>query len=300
MVAIVDLILAAIVLIFSIIGLARGFLKGVLSLVGTVVSLIAAFLLADAFIAFVNGSIWDVTGATTEMYMGWIGSIEGFDQPIVSNLADSLRSALENMNLPTVIVDPVVSAIVSATEGMDLQNQTIAGILSPVLADITVKVGAILLLFILIRLCVYIVEHVVDNTLLKIRALKALDRLLGLALGLVQAAIIIVLLFTGVSYFMSDPDSVVMQAIDDSTVGRYVYQNNPVPKWIAENLDIEQIIHDLFSQDESESSEENSDPTSEESSGSADSSEETSSGSDASQDPGPAVPGGAATLASLS
>ncbi len=246
---IVDIIVAAILLIFLIIGMAKGFLKGVLALVGTVVSLIAAYFLAQPFIEFVDGLFnGGVVSTAQNIVSGWIGGIPGFSEPITDgNVAEQFKTALLSLKIPESMAESISVAIANALNLEGVTNgQTVAGILSPVLADFGLSVIAVLILFVLIRLAVYIIEKILDATLLKVGALRSLDRLLGMVFGLLQGLLIVIVLLTGVSLFLSNPDSVVLNAIEDSTFTNWLYINNPLPAWITANLDIESLLQNLF------------------------------------------------------
>ena len=252
-IAIVDIIIGAIMLIFIIIGLSKGLIKGILGLVGTIVSLVAAVYLAQPFITFIDGLFdGNVISYSNGLVEGWIGAIgNAFTVELTSesDIQALLLDALTGLGLPaniaTTLAAPIAAAIAGAV-GDSYAGHSIATLLAPVLANIGLMIISTMVLFILIRMAVFIVEKILDNTILKVGALRALDRLLGMVFGALQGAIIVVLLFTGVALFASNPDYVVKQAIDESIVGSAIYENNPLPEWITDNVDIAGIINGIF------------------------------------------------------
>ncbi len=253
---IVDAIIGGILLIFIIIGLAKGFIRSVLGLVGTIASLVASYFLAKPFLGFVDGLFGGkIISGANDMVAGWLNGIGPlFSTEIgAQSLNEVFTNALNSIGLPAAISEPIVNAIVSALSSSveGFADKTPAELLSPVLANIGLTIISIIVLFLLIRMAIYIVEKVLENTILKIGALRALDRLLGMAFGALQGAIIVVLLLTGVTLFISKPDSAVNEAIAASTFGSAIQEANPIPAWISENLDIKAILDDILKKDES-------------------------------------------------
>lgn len=262
MVPIVDIIIGVIMLIFLIMGLSRGFIKTVLALLGTIVALVLAYFLARPFLDFFNGIV-DVTTPLNQTFTEWISRWH----PILSEtieietIRDKLVEFATSISLPETLYTPIINSICSYISSADptiWQGQTIATIIAPFFTNAILMTCSMLILFILIRLALYLIEKIMDWTLLKINVIRVLDRLLGLVFGAVQGLVVILLCFTLISFFATSPESSVRQAIDDSTVGSIIYEINPIPGFITQNLNFEQILKNIFHPDEEEEEEEDS------------------------------------------
>lgn len=259
MVAIVDIIIGVIMLIFLIMGLSRGFIKTVLALLGTLVALVLAYFLARPFLDFVN-NIVDVTTPLNNTFVGWI---EGWNPDLLGTPIDSatIHSKLvefaTSISLPETFYTPIVDAICNYvnTNPTVWQGQTVASVIAPFFTNAILLTCSTLVLFVLIRIALYLIEKIMDWTLLKIHVIRVLDRLLGLLFGAVQGLLIILLCFTLISFLATNPESALRQAVNDSTVGKVIYEANPLPSIITQNLNIEQIIKNIFNPDEDEEEE---------------------------------------------
>ena len=260
MVPIVDIVIGVIMLIFLIMGLSRGFIKTVLALLGTIVTLVLAYFLAKPFLNFING-IFDVTTPLNNTFVGWI---ESWNPDLLGTQIDpdTLRTKLvefaTSISLPETLYTPVVDAICNYIVNADpslWQGQTVASIIAPFFTNAILLTCSMLVLFVLLRVALYLIEKIMDWTLLKINVIRALDRLLGLVFGAVQGLVVILLCFTLISFFATSPESALRQAINDSAVGKVIYEANPLPSIITQNLNFEQIIKNIFNPDEDEEEE---------------------------------------------
>ncbi|MBQ2712246.1 MAG: CvpA family protein [Clostridia bacterium] len=247
-IALVDIILIAFAAIFMIIGLVRGFFKSVISLVATVAAAILACLFADTVIALLNDT-FDITVKVGGLFEEWIGKITPeFNTviPSVEELPALIESLVTKLSLPNVLLAPITKAITNVATSANIAGKSVATLIGPMLAGMAIKGVVILVLFLLIRLVIYLVETLINKTLLKLSLVKFADRVLGMAFGLLQSALIVLLVFTLVPYVAKDPDSAFRQQIEQSQVGGWIYEHNPIPRWIAEGLDFEQILDEIL------------------------------------------------------
>ncbi len=151
--AIVDLICAAVLLIFGLIGLFRGFMRQVLSLVSGIAALVIAFFIVRPVYQFLLGI--------------------GFIKDMIANIGGSI-----NVNWP-ILQGFAESA--GKTQGLFLT-----------------EIGFAVILFILITIVVGLLIKLVKKLLIMIAdipGINIIDKVLGVALGFVWAALIIVAVF---------------------------------------------------------------------------------------------------------
>lgn len=266
-----DIGIVALLIIFFFIGLKKGFIDTILGLIGGLVSLIAAILLAstvadmlypafgmgDSINVFVNGyltKLLNPEGLQNNVFAVPIGSAE--------SLGPLVAEAIGKLGLPETITnsltESITNAIVSALEadsGLSiLAENSLIEILSPIVTRAIMLVIATLATFIAIRIAVAILEAIFKAVLKTSRSLRSIDRLLGGIVGIVEGALAVVIVFT-IGFFVlggvqpdensADLKAQVRAEVEKSTIAKMVYDSNPVPKLITDNINLDKILETI-------------------------------------------------------
>lgn len=257
----IDIGIVAILLIAFFVGVKRGFVDSILGLIGGIVSLVIAILLADTVVALIGDFLgikssiqtWATGFLTDSVFKG--NTL--FTQPMdPENVSSIVAQALEQLKLPEMISAPLAGSLESLVNGVlantEIANASLVNILAPVITRVIMLIIAVILTFIVIRIIVAIIEAIAKAILKTSKALRGLDRFFGGIVGLVKGALAVLIIFTLGTFVLSgtDPNGTdikaqIVQTIDDSTIGKYVYHNNILTKLITDNINwesIEQLI----------------------------------------------------------
>lgn len=267
----VDIGIIAFVVIFFFIGLKRGFIDSVLGLIGGLVSLAAAILLAQK-VAEALYPVFDMGNSIQNYVSGYLTNLlnpEGLENNVFTvpigdkeNLKPLLMEAISKLGLPQSFTDSISDSLASAIiNGLStdanfamLTEKSLVDVLSPVITQAIMLVIAVLATFIAIRIAVAIIEAIFKAVLHTSRSLRSINRLLGGIVGLAEGALAVIVVFT-IAFFIlggvepnsgnQDIKSQVRTAIEQSKIGKMIYDNNPVPKLITDNINIDKILQDL-------------------------------------------------------
>lgn len=267
----VDIGVIAFVAIFFFIGLKRGFIDSVLGLIGGLVSLAAAILLAQK-VAEALYPVFDMGNSILNYVTGYLTKLlnpEGLENNVFTvpigdseNLKPLLMEAISKLGLPQTFTESIRDTITGAIiNGLSadaslavLTEKSLVDVLAPVITQAIMLVIAVLATFIAIRIAVAIVEAIFKALLRTSRSLRSLDRLLGGIVGLAEGALAVIVVFT-IAFFVlggvepnsgnQDIKSQVRTAIDQSHIAKIIYENNPMPKLITDNINLDKILSDL-------------------------------------------------------
>lgn len=184
---ILDLILFAFLILFSIIGFYKGFLRGLLSLFGFIGSAIIAFLTRNFFANLLNKAFgWGTVFA--DFIMKQVGNLnQAF---VVEQFGDStsMLNAVNSSDINVIYKKIFERFILQAdfTGGA----LTIGDIVSSAISSLILKVIAVILVFVVFRILVVILNLVLKK-LPKKNIFGAFDRTLGILVGGLKGLIVI-------------------------------------------------------------------------------------------------------------
>ena len=242
---IIDVVLVLICLISAIIGMKKGFLQSVLSIFSWFVCLLVAIF-------------------TAKYVAGWINGIYDFSSLIGNKIATSLNNS--NTFFATAVntfanKEQIIDSIPNSTNGLFVQlikvlfsntavdmtsTQTVGQLIGQVLGHISMVIIAGLLVFIVLKIVVALLSKLFDN-INRTKVLGAVNKGLGLCLGLVRAVLIIAIvnfILVGLSLIPA-VNQVITPVIKDNTYvekvvynttdkifGKYVIEGNTIQTWV--------------------------------------------------------------------
>ncbi len=172
-----DVIVVIIVLIVAFFGLARGFLKSLLKLFGTLVTLIVSILLAKPF---------------STLLENWFG----MSSAIGHSLEPSISSAVgtDGGSIPNFFLNKFAEILM----GQNYWQNYAQGSADPAfITDFSAHIGdiigvviSVIILYILFRIVIAILERIFD-ALTRNRVVGSVDRVLGLVLGLAKGFLMV-------------------------------------------------------------------------------------------------------------
>lgn len=245
---IIDVAIILGVVISSIIGYRKGLLKSVLSIFSWIVCLLIAIFTAKYVAGWLNG-LYDFSALVgSKISKTLIGSNEYFSRAINSFAnKEEIIASLESVNT-NGLLKQLIKAVFSASTVDMTSEVSVGSFLGDCLGDVSIVVIAGVLVFIILKTVVTILSKLFDK-IDKTVILGGLNKLLGLALGLLRAGIIIVginvILVT--SSLIPASNKLINTVVKENThvekviynktdklFGKYVIEGDTVKNWIED------------------------------------------------------------------
>lgn len=182
---IIDIVALCIIALFVIMGALKGFIGTVISAFGTIASILLAILLSTTVTKWLESSFGFITAISDEI-SGVLTNIFG---------ETFMNTPLSEANSETLAESGVTGWIIAIilqiqAEGTIDPETTLNKIISPVFGYYIGVIVSCIVLFIIIKLLFKIIEKIAKKAH-NIKAIKWVDSILGLALGLLRALITI-------------------------------------------------------------------------------------------------------------
>jgi uncharacterized membrane protein required for colicin V production len=233
---IVDIVVVFVFGLFILFGFFKGFLHALLSLAGTIVSLLVAFFFAQAFASFLGGA-FGLNKLFSDLILSGLKNAGAlFTTPIEATDAGQIAIALGQLGLPDFLTAPLSSAIAAAVPA-GTSAIVLSEYLAPILANALLVMIAGTLLFIIIRVVLGLIQKLFKK-LLKNHILKTVDRMLGAAFGAVKAYLVLSIIFMLATFLMPMEFFAPVRAIlEQSTLGLFLYDNNILQQLLSNYID---------------------------------------------------------------
>ncbi|MDD3171329.1 MAG: CvpA family protein, partial [Bacilli bacterium] len=242
----IDIIILVILGLFAIIGLAKGFVKQVLSFANLLVAIILAFVTVKPVSVYLSGT--KLAPLINEKVVEFLASKGEIFTTVIPEGATSDAAAVvvDQLGLPGFI-DKILINMISLDEtsyGLTY-SEVLAQKIGPLLLIVISFIALVIVIFIVMKLLVHFIDSFVKNS----KAISGINKFLGMILGLVKAVIIVSLLMLALSalggFFPTINDFMITDmkiGIEGFGIGKFVYENNPVI-WAFENLiDLDKIL----------------------------------------------------------
>lgn len=243
---IIDIVIVGALVITGIIGLKKGFLKSLISLFSWFVCLLIA--------------IW-----VAKYVAGWINGIYNFSGLIGDNISKSLSSTNEYFNLTIVDAggkENIINQIPEGTNGLlkqlikvvfsnstvaDNSTETVANVMGSSLGQICMVIICAVLVFIVLKIAIALLSRLFDN-IARTKIFGSLNKILGLALGILKAGLIIVALNCILVCLSLIPavNKTITPLVQDNThiekviynqtdkiIGKYIIEGEVIQDWIS-------------------------------------------------------------------
>ena len=220
-----DIVLIAVLALFALIGLKRGLINAILSLLGTVASGFIAWWVAKPFAGFVE-NIFHVTqhlvSFTNNLLVKWSAALGEAVSEATNSTAVIEGSGLNSWQ--QIILKIIVGKKDIAA------GETPSNVFANIIAPILLLIAAGVVAFILIKIAVWLLSKIFDAAK-KNGAFNGMDKVLGFALGLVKGAFLICVAM-GITIFI--PNDKIIQEIDKTKLTKVAYE--PVTNFIRDNV----------------------------------------------------------------
>lgn len=219
-----DLILAAVVALCVVLGLKRGFVKSIVRMIGSLASLIVAFLISSPVAEWVFASFFrDQLQSTVSNALGAdvsasVSSIAGQWASVLASLPDLVRNGLAATGVTSADqLGAVVTEHGAATAG-DAAAVLVDSLIAP-LCVMVIQVLVFVVLFIVLSIAVRFVAAALDKVFSAIPLVRELNTALGAVAGLLHGAVLVLVLTAALQLYMTmtGANSIVTAADLDQT-----------------------------------------------------------------------------------
>lgn len=211
---IADIVVIAIILVIASITAVRGFLKCLIGFVGTVFSVVLALAFCKAVSALLQNQFGWLTGLST-FFAERFSTIDGL------NVVVSSTDQLSDFNVAQFIISAIASAFSGGEEIP--AGTTMAELMAPVVAQLLLNIISFLIVFILIKVICFILNKTLGEVIKHIPIVRSVNALLGFAVGVIEAVLLISGVLSLVMFFPIDP---LREFITSTTVMNFFYENN--------------------------------------------------------------------------
>jgi uncharacterized membrane protein required for colicin V production len=242
----IDIAIIIITLLFLLIGFFKGFVKQLLSTANWLVALIGSFLLVKPVTSLLSGSLGQTINTKILDWISTKGEIFSLQMGTLEE--GQFTSGLEALGLPGFIADIFSKLFVSGDLDASL---TFGEALSRGIGNIVLTIILFVILFIILMIILKILTNILSN-LFDSGVLGIVNKLLGGALGLVKAIVLIsgaMLLASAIAGIIpSVQDFLTVDLNLGSTgfgIGKYIYENNPLLAILNGSFNFKDILNDL-------------------------------------------------------
>lgn len=258
-----DVIVLAIVAIFGLAGLKKGFMLSLISIFSGIVTLVIAYFLAKPVANWL---------ASLELVQTWVFADTNSLKATLGGLIPAELAAVELGDKVQIVGSIALTkfSMMAKTLGELIVNAkldatvypTVGAALSQVLANLAYTIIVGILLFIIMRIIFGSVKRALENRRNE-RGVSGLNRFLGFALGIVKGAAIMVALLTAIFLFQGKNFvSPIIQEIDKSVVTKPIYtmvddiatkaMESEEPNWLGNALNSIRAIAGGTKEDQAE------------------------------------------------
>ena len=199
--AIIDIVMLIVLLIAFIIGISRGFLKQVLSLLGLVAGIIIAVIFCDDIVAIINTNAPSIS-QSIENIIAQSDAFKDLTKPFTSE--QEIINVLQNSSIPAFLHGTIAKAIVES--GFELQIVKVFATWALYVIVFVVTVLVSLILFAIVKKILY--------SLTKIKLIGFIDKILGVAFSVAVALVNMMIVVTILSLFIDMNAFIVPNGVD--------------------------------------------------------------------------------------
>ena len=250
--AVIDIVVIAVLALFGIIGMIKGFLGTLISLFGNLASVGVAVLCAKPVAKFLDSIFHIVTGIGDKIASG-LTHITPFASNIPAVSDNVLTGAELKDYMPSgSLYERALKLFVEDGKEFTMTTETVEQMDTQVIHYIGERVAAILaiviaavVMFILLKVAILLLARLF-NALSKNKAVSGLDKVVGLLFGLLKGALIVSLTL-GIFYLIAN--ETVNGWIEGSVVTKWIYNYIcQFIEWAVHKFNLPDVITNLFPQ----------------------------------------------------
>lgn len=228
-----DWIVIAIIVCSGLIGMSKGFIYSMFRLVSF---FIAAIVSVKCYP--VLSDILDKTALFTNIKSGIYDNLmlqQAAQSPQINEGARlTAGSVIDNLNLPGFLKNMVEKNMIEKMPDLAkiVKIEEIMENLSNIIAHMVIDIISVVLLYIAVRIALIFLKFILQG-IAKLPVFKQMDKLGGFAFGALEGLMTVYIVFTVLMLFSASPAfKVFFDAVGDSLLAKFFYQNNFIVDWM--------------------------------------------------------------------
>ncbi len=218
-----DGLAAIVLLIFTLGGAKKGFVRSLFGFLTTIIAIVVAFSLADQF-ADLTGGLFGLEGVLEKSISNKLEDVAGFNIDISAN---GIKDALKGVSVPSFIADALVDEFASKSVK---PGTTLAMVTGGKIASFAIGLIAGVVLFFLCKLILNILKNVLHSIISLIPIVGAINALLGAVLGFIKGGLFVCLILAILSVFSS---AGITELMDQTLFVGGLFHDNPLSHILA-------------------------------------------------------------------
>lgn len=229
----VDLIVIAIILGLALIGLKKGIVYSVFKLASFFIAAILSVKLYPMIANTLSGTkMFD--SIKTGIFDNLMLRQEALNPSINDGAKVTAQSVVDGLSLPgfmkNMIENSVIKSLPDLTQLIDVS--TVMDSVSDMLAHMIIDIISLIVMFIVIRIGLFILERVIKGVT-RLPVIKQADKLGGFTFGALEGLLTVYIVFAILMMFSASPQfQGLFDAIEESTIAKVLYQNNFIVDWM--------------------------------------------------------------------
>lgn len=188
----IDLAIVAIIVIFAIVGIYKGFIEYLLKFVGSIGAILIAFFGAKPLASFLDG-IFNFAGSLGNVCLNWFGN--SVPQEMMNEVLNetSKTAFIEKISQDGLTVSE--SFIKSIIESANVDaGKTFAEVISSGMGIIFASILAGIVIFLIVKFVIFLLSKLFESK--ESVSMSGANRALGMVVGIAKGALIVVVLYT--------------------------------------------------------------------------------------------------------
>jgi Colicin V production protein. len=224
-----DYVVLAIIIGFGLAGLVKGLVLSVFKIASFFIAIVLSVKLYPKAADFLAKTpLYDNIKAS--ILKSLLGRYEAAVPVSSQDGASALDTVVNRLALPDFIKKSIIEKIPAPSDIIDVS--TILGNISDEMAKVIISILGVVLLFILIRLGIFIIGFILKGVT-RLPVIRELDRFGGLAFGALEGILMVYILFAVLMLFNSSVQfKHIFENIESSVLANNFYQNNIIISWM--------------------------------------------------------------------
>lgn len=221
-----DLVLIGIITASVLIAKRRGFLKSSYTVLSLIISAVLIVTLQQPFTDYlISSSLGQTVREKVEKQV--MGTAQEEMEEIESTEDEEAAVKVgEMMGLPTFLMDFLDEKLAKQAEAVETMKNDALEVLTDTVTEVILKIASIILLFLAVRLGVYLLLHLLD-ILFKLPLLHGVNSFLGMIIGAVNGLLIVYILCALMMLLApTESLSVIGDTVNNTLIVKYFYNNN--------------------------------------------------------------------------
>lgn len=213
-----DALVIVLIVMFAVSSAKKGFVECFFGFVSTILAVVLAFTFMKGVLSWTEG-LFGLQGVIENAVTGGLGKVTGFD---IDVSAAGIEAALEGKNLPSFLIDAIVSSVGNQEVPV---GTTLAMIVAGTIAEFTATLIAWFAVFFIAKLLLKLVRRILNSIVESLPIVGSLNHLLGFVVGGIKGLLIVCGVIAVIALIPAEGLNVFL---NECTIVRWLYNSNPL------------------------------------------------------------------------